>query len=209
MNSLGNIPIGLLPAPRRSVVVGLDSTAQDLTISKPLWTFFLLGRLLGRASGCRLCMLGLLRSAVVGPGYGLACCPCRCRKKGEALVLVPLLPTLCICTLYYPDAIYLPNSRSLSHRPPSPQKSQRLWLTENGFPEKTLVWLICQRYICSVWEKFPSRQAVLTFWCCIRADDLLRLAATLAHQRAIGRQISGRFVYALLAWIMYNGCVIV
>lgn len=49
-------------------------------------------------------------------------------------------------------------------RPPSPQKSQRLWLTENGFPEKTLVWLICERYICSVWDKFSSRQAVLTFW---------------------------------------------
>lgn len=90
----------------------MDST-HDLTIKKAFLTF-----LLGRASGSfRSACLACFRSAVVGPGYGVAGCPCRCRKKGEE-ALVLFLPPHYAYALYYPDAIYLPNSRSPVTPPP-------------------------------------------------------------------------------------------
>lgn len=76
---------------------------------------------------------------------------------------------------YYPGTI--PIFQIVGHHHTAPHGLSPL-VHRGVLPEKRLVWFICGRYICRFRGEPSSRQVGLTFSCCIRADDLLRLVAT-------------------------------
>lgn len=148
----------------------------------------ILGFLLERASGSTACLAALVNCQRTWL-RGLRS-PCWCRKRGGGAISV--VPHICIIT----PTLYLPNLESVANHT-GPRKGQRLWPKRRDASGGNTCLVDMWTVYMSVWEKPTSRQAVLAFSSCIRADDLLRLAATLAHQ-PIGRERCGRFVYSFV-----------